>query len=97
MVGTKAKDPTVNPGTFTFGATGEWVGGPIVKNRLFFFEGFENETTTQPATLWLAAGGSGFYPCAPGLTAFPMGPASITSRYPSSSSRTPCSAPARPS
>ena len=54
MVGTQAKDLTVNPGTFTFGVTGQWVGGPIVKNRLFFFESFENETTTQPATLWVA-------------------------------------------
>lgn len=52
MVGTKAKALPVNPGTFTFGENGEWLGGPILKNKLFFFENFENETTKQPGTTW---------------------------------------------
>src|SRR3984893_16447694 len=50
MVGTKAKALTVNPGTFTYGNTGGWGGGPVQKNKLFFFGNFENETLTQPAT-----------------------------------------------
>jgi hypothetical protein len=54
MVGTDAHGITVNPGTFTFGETGEWVGGPIVKSKVFFFQDFENEKTTQPDTTWLA-------------------------------------------
>jgi hypothetical protein len=36
MVGTEAHGVAVNPGTFTFGETGEWVGGPVVKNKAFF-------------------------------------------------------------
>ena len=54
MVGTEAFGAVVNPGTFTFGETGEWAGGPVVKNRVFFFQNFENEKTTQPNTTWLA-------------------------------------------
>ncbi len=54
MVGTNAKGFAVNPGTFTFGENGEWVAGPVVKNKLFFFENFENELTKQPGTTWLA-------------------------------------------
>ena len=54
MVGTKAKALTVNPGTFTFGETGEWVGGPVFKNRLFFFESYESEVTKQPGTTFVA-------------------------------------------
>ncbi|HYT76579.1 MAG TPA: carboxypeptidase regulatory-like domain-containing protein, partial [Vicinamibacterales bacterium] len=64
MVGTEAKSNTVNPGTFTFGETGEWASGPVIKKKLFFFENFENEKTTQPGTTFRAnqggetAGGS---------------------------------------
>ena len=54
MVGTKAKALPVNRGTFTFGETGEWVAGPVVKNKLFFFQNFENELTKQPGTTWKA-------------------------------------------
>jgi hypothetical protein len=57
MVGTSAKNLPVNPGTFTFGETGEWAAGPVVKNRLFFFENFENEKTTQPGTTFRANAG----------------------------------------
>lgn len=58
MVGTEAKALPVNPGTFTFGETGEWVSGPIVRKRLFFFENFENELTTQPDTTFVANRGN---------------------------------------
>lgn len=54
MVGTKAKGLTVNPGTFSFGNTGGWASGPIVKNKLFFFVNFENESLRQPGTTFVA-------------------------------------------
>ncbi|HEX9366520.1 MAG TPA: hypothetical protein VF921_07830, partial [Vicinamibacterales bacterium] len=54
MVGTEAKALTVNPGTFTFGENGEWVSGPVVKNKLFFFQNFEKELTKQPGTTFRA-------------------------------------------
>lgn len=47
-VGTKAAGLTYNPGTFKTTATGEWVGGPIVKNKLFFFQSFEKQNDTRP-------------------------------------------------
>lgn len=54
MVGTKAKGLNVNPGKFTFGNTGGWVSGPIVKNRLFFFFNVEDESLTTPGTTYTA-------------------------------------------
>jgi hypothetical protein len=54
MVGTSAKSLPVNPGTFTFGEWGEFLGGPIVQNKLFFFQSYEGEKTTQPGTLFTA-------------------------------------------
>jgi hypothetical protein len=54
VVGTKAKELTVNPGTFNFRNTGGWGGGPIVKNKAFFFGNFEDESFTQPGTTFRA-------------------------------------------
>ncbi len=54
MVGTTAKSLPVNPGTFTYGETGEWVSGPIIKDKLFFFQSYESETTRQPSTTFRA-------------------------------------------
>jgi hypothetical protein len=54
LVGTTAKDLAVNPGTFDFRNTGGWGGGPIVKNRAFFFGNYENEAFTQPGTTFRA-------------------------------------------
>lgn len=54
LVGTEAKDATVNPGTFTFANNGGWLGGPIVKNKLFFFGNFEDESLTRPGTIFRA-------------------------------------------
>jgi outer membrane receptor protein involved in Fe transport len=54
QVGTKAKNLTVNPGTFEFANTGVWVGGPIVRNKAFFFGNVEDEALTQPGTTFLA-------------------------------------------
>jgi outer membrane receptor protein involved in Fe transport len=52
QVGTKAKDLTVNPGTFEFANTGFWAGGPIVRNKAFFFGNFEDESLTRPGTVF---------------------------------------------
>jgi len=54
MVGTKAGENTYTPGTFTYGLTGFWGGGPIVPNKAFFFLSFENEAFTQPGTTFVA-------------------------------------------
>src|SRR3954464_7571518 len=50
FVGTQAAGLTFNPGTFKTTDTGEWVGGPIVKNKLFFFQSFESQKDTRPLT-----------------------------------------------
>jgi outer membrane receptor protein involved in Fe transport len=54
LVGKEAKDATVNPGTFDFTNYGGWAGGPILKNRLFFFGNGEKEKTEQPGTTFRA-------------------------------------------
>jgi outer membrane receptor protein involved in Fe transport len=51
LVGTRAYGAPVNPGTFRFGQFGARLGGPIVRNRLFFFVNFEQDEQTQPATV----------------------------------------------
>jgi hypothetical protein len=53
-VGTKAAGGKFNPGTFDTTNTGEWVGGPIIKNKLFFFESFENQKDSRPLTTYVA-------------------------------------------
>jgi hypothetical protein len=57
QVGTKAKDLAVNPGTFDFSNTGVWGGGPIVRNKAFFFGNFEDEELTRPGTTFRANNG----------------------------------------
>ena len=54
LVGTKAKDATVNPGTFSFRNTGGWASGPILPNRVFFFGNYEDEELSSPGTTWRA-------------------------------------------
>jgi hypothetical protein len=49
-VGTDAGGLAFNPGTFTTKNTGETVGGPIIKNKLFFFQSFESQNDTRPLT-----------------------------------------------
>ena len=56
-VGTEAKGLAVNPGTFTFRNTGGWVGGPIVKNKLFVFGNYENELFRSPLHTFVANAG----------------------------------------
>jgi hypothetical protein len=57
MVGTEAHGLTFNPGNFNFRNTGGWGGGPIVKNKLFFFGNVEDEDFTQPGTTFIANAG----------------------------------------
>ncbi len=54
LVGTEAKDATINPGTFDFEKIGAWASGPVVKNKLFFFGSFEDETLSLPGTTFRA-------------------------------------------
>ncbi len=50
FVGTKAGKLAFNPGTFQFGQIGVLLGGPIVKDKLFFFVNYENDGQSAPAT-----------------------------------------------
>jgi hypothetical protein len=54
LVGTTAKDETVNPGTFSYRNTGGWASGPIVPNRVFFFGNYEDELLEGPGTTFRA-------------------------------------------
>ena len=54
FVGTKAKGLAFDPGTFQFRNTGGWAGGPIVRNRLFAFGDYEDESDTRPLTTFKA-------------------------------------------
>lgn len=54
FVGTNAAGNTVNPGTFKTTLAGEWAGGPIMPNKLFFFESFEDQQDTRPLTTYVA-------------------------------------------
>lgn len=54
MVGDEAKGLSVNAGTFEFANTGGWLGGPVLKNKLFFFGNAEDENLNQPGTTFRA-------------------------------------------
>ncbi len=54
MGGTKAKDLSVSQGKFNFRETGEWLAGPVLKNKLFLFESYEDEVTKSPGTTFVA-------------------------------------------
>ncbi len=58
MIGKKAASATFNSGTFRFGMGGINISGPIIKDRLFFFAGFETEEYVRPATLFVSNDGS---------------------------------------
>ena len=53
-VGTEAAGQAFAPGTFKTTTFGEWAGGPIVRNKLFFFESFENQQDTRPLNTFVA-------------------------------------------
>ncbi len=58
FVGTHAGPNTFNPGSFKYSDIGVNLGGPIVRNKLFFFASFENDGQTTPGTTFLANTGS---------------------------------------
>jgi len=57
-VGTDAGGNTFNPGEFKYRQVGFRLGGPIIKNKLFFFASFEDDKQTNPGTTWTANSGS---------------------------------------
>jgi hypothetical protein len=57
LVGTQAKDEPFNPGTFNYRNTGGWGGGPVLRNKLFFFANYEDEGLTEPGTTFRANAG----------------------------------------
>lgn len=57
-VGTKAKELEFNPGTFKYNRIGVSAGGPIIKNKLFFYVNYEGDKLTQPGTTFKANTGS---------------------------------------
>src|SRR5439155_1005788 len=58
FVGTTAGPNTFNPGSFKYHDIGVALGGPIIRNRLFFFGSYENDGQTGPGTTFLANNGS---------------------------------------
>ncbi|GMQ26522.1 carboxypeptidase regulatory-like domain-containing protein [Algoriphagus sp. oki45] len=56
-VGTQAKENTFDPGEFKYRQVGFRVGGPIIKDKLFFFASFEDDKTTEPGTTFRANNG----------------------------------------
>ena len=54
FVGTEAAGQPYNPGTFTTKDTGGFLGGPILKNRLFAFGSFEKQSDVRPLTTFRA-------------------------------------------
>ncbi|MCH6201686.1 carboxypeptidase regulatory-like domain-containing protein [Aquiflexum sp. LQ15W] len=57
-VGTQAGDNPFNPGEFKYRQVGFRLGGPIIKNKLFFFASFEDDKQTSPGTAFGANTGS---------------------------------------
>ncbi len=57
-VGKIAGENRFDPGTFNYNQVGFRVGGPIIKNKLFFFASFEDEKEARPGTTWRANTGS---------------------------------------
>ncbi len=58
FLGTKSKGESVAISNFNVSQMGFRLGGPIIKNKLFFFINGENETRTDPGTTFLANRGS---------------------------------------
>jgi len=58
FVGTRVGDNDFNPGEFQFKQVGLRLGGPIVRDRLFFFVSYEGESLTEPGTTFRANTGN---------------------------------------
>jgi carboxypeptidase family protein len=54
FVGTEAGTQPFNPGTFKTTVAGEYVGGPIIRDKLFFFQSFEKQTDSRPLNTFVA-------------------------------------------
>ncbi len=54
--GTKIGDTKPTISTFDENVFGVSFGGPIIKNKLFFFANYESQRQTTPATTWVADG-----------------------------------------
>ena len=54
FAGKRAGGVPFNSGKFKFNQIGARIGGPILKNKLFFFANFENDGLTEPGTDFLA-------------------------------------------
>lgn len=54
FVGTEAAGLAYNPGTFTFKVNGGYLGGPIIRNRLFAFGSFEKQEDVRPLSTFRA-------------------------------------------
>src|SRR6185503_43281 len=68
--GTKAGALDVNPGKFDFKKLGVSVGGPVLKDKLFFFFNYEDDGLTSPGTTFTA--------CPPGAAAGSCGTGNTT-------------------
>jgi hypothetical protein len=55
LTGTKVGPTTINKQEFNFNNRGASIGGPIIKNKLFFFVSGEQERVSQPATSLVAS------------------------------------------
>ena len=51
FVGRKAGANAFNPGTFNYSQVGARLGGPLIKDKLFFFTSYEEDKQTQPGIL----------------------------------------------
>ncbi len=58
FVGKKAGDADFDVGTFSYRQIGATIGGPILRDRLFFFASYENDAQTAPGTTFRANSGS---------------------------------------
>src|SRR5881396_1462742 len=54
FVGTQAGPNKFKPGTFQYHDVGISLGGPIIRNKLFFFTSFEDDRQTAPGTTFTA-------------------------------------------
>src|SRR5213595_3475703 len=57
FVGTEAGPNKFNPGTFKYHNISGSIGGPVIRNKLFFFGNYENDGQTNPGTTFRASTG----------------------------------------
>ena len=58
LQGYEVGDVTMPKQDYNYKSQGFTVGGPIIKNKLFYFINAENESRTSPGTLWTASDAS---------------------------------------